>query len=344
LLRGYLRVFNAICGGIYSCDTMSPKEIKDVVSNIPIWSLNYQRRSIMGVGGLFSKRGQEALIKIVGSDENATSRKKPESAEVTGTGVLLRVSDIAPNPFQSRKFFDEQRLIALSASLKDRGVLQPIIVRKTGESSYELIAGERRLKAAKLAGLTEVPAIVKELGDRDMKVYTIVENLQREDLTVAEKTIAIGSLQDEIGDTGVTAEELRLTRRSVERYVMIYKVVSSSATLLSLFQRNTHAIDFRAAENIANIGRYLSQDDLNKFVDLANREGIAQAIKRFRRPLSAIFGSKGKSHHVFCVTKETENNIFYQARYEKGAKVKAEDRQRLQQAFEHFLSMLQISE
>lgn len=295
-----------------------------------------------GIKSLFSRKGEEALQKILESEEGVLLRQETHSPKVSREVALIPVADIVPTQFQARKFFDEERLVALAESLKDRGMLQPILVRKTNQSTkYELIAGERRLRAAKSAALTEIPAIVKELEDKDVKAYTLIENLQREDLNVVEKTIAIGSFQEDIGDTRVTAEKLRLTRRSVERYVMIYKVISSETTLLSLFQRNAHAIDFRAAEAIAKIGRYLKQEELNKFVDLANKEGIAQAIKQFRHSLSAIVAPKRKSQSVFCLTKETESHVFFQAKYTKGAEFTAQDREIFQKTYSDFLGGLE---
>ncbi|MGD0885904.1 MAG: ParB/RepB/Spo0J family partition protein [Thermodesulfovibrionales bacterium] len=315
-----------------------------------------------GIKDLFSRKGEVALKKILHKDEDlpfggtirspeAIEKEKPKnnSPEMTNSNhgqnvLLMPLSDIVPNPFQPRKVFDEEKLAALAESLKDHGILQPIIVRKAGQSTkYELIAGERRLRAAKAAALAEIPAIVKEAEDKDMKVCTLIENLQREDLNVVEKTLGIGALQREIGDTGTTADQLRLTRRSVERYVLIYKVIISSETLLSLFQRSARTIDFRMAEAIANLGRYLKQEEFNKFVDFANKEGIDRAIKEFRRPMSVITGTGRKRQPLSHITKETETHVLFQARYEKRAEVNTEDREKLKRACADFIGRLETS-
>ncbi|MFA7572443.1 MAG: ParB/RepB/Spo0J family partition protein, partial [Lutispora sp.] len=95
----------------------------------------------------------------------------------------IPIENIAPNPYQPRKNFNNLSLDELSNSIKSYGVLQPINVRKIGAEGYELIAGERRLRAAKIAGLEEIPAIVVEVVEQDSAVIALIENLQREDLS-----------------------------------------------------------------------------------------------------------------------------------------------------------------
>lgn len=100
--------------------------------------------------------------------------------------VYLYLDDIIPNRFQPRENFDEQALKELAVSIKEHGVIQPIIVRKIGEK-YEIIAGERRYKASTLAGLTKIPAIIKNLDDKESSKVALIENLQRKDLTPIEE-------------------------------------------------------------------------------------------------------------------------------------------------------------
>jgi ParB family transcriptional regulator, chromosome partitioning protein len=100
---------------------------------------------------------------------------------------------IAPNPNQPRKMFDEAALAELAASIKERGVMEPIVLRPVGEG-YEIVAGERRYRASKMAGLTEIPAVVRELSDEDAMAEALLENFQREDLTTIEKARAIQGL------------------------------------------------------------------------------------------------------------------------------------------------------
>lgn len=120
--------------------------------------------------------------------------------------VEIEINSIIPNPYQPRKVFAQVSLEELSQSIKAYGILQPLSVRKIGEGTYELIAGERRLKAAKLADLQRVPAIVHQnYNDKDAAVLAIIENLQREDLNFIEEAEAYASL---IQDHGITQQEL----------------------------------------------------------------------------------------------------------------------------------------
>jgi len=116
----------------------------------------------------------------------------------------INVKSIVPNPYQPRKIFDAAAIEDLSASIKEHGILQPIILRKTGVT-YEIIVGERRFRAAKLAGLTEVPAVVRVLTDEEAMEMAILENLQREDLTPIEEAEAYSKL---IENLKLTQEQL----------------------------------------------------------------------------------------------------------------------------------------
>ena len=100
--------------------------------------------------------------------------------------VYLYLDDIIPNRFQPREIFDEQGLKELAVSIKEHGVIQPIIVRKV-DNKYEIIAGERRYKASTMAGLTTIPAIVKNLDDKESSKVALIENLQRRDLSPIEE-------------------------------------------------------------------------------------------------------------------------------------------------------------
>ncbi|SHJ79762.1 nucleoid occlusion protein [Propionispora hippei] len=112
---------------------------------------------------------------------------------------------IEPNPFQPRKTFHDESLAELSSSIKEFGVIQPLLVRQKADHSFELIAGERRLRASKLAGLALVPVIVKELTDQEMAELAMIENLQREDLHYLEEAEGFQQL---IANFGFTQEEL----------------------------------------------------------------------------------------------------------------------------------------
>lgn len=115
------------------------------------------------------------------------------TSDVKGDKLLIDVSEIRPNPYQPRKLFDEEALKDLSASIKEKGVFTPILVRKSLKG-YELIAGERRLKASKMAGLKEIPAMVVDFDDANMMEVSLLENVQRENLTPIEEAEAYDNI------------------------------------------------------------------------------------------------------------------------------------------------------
>ena len=129
----------------------------------------------------------------------------PDDDEPKQPGQLqLEVDRIAPNPFQPRRAFHQEKIEEMAASMRDQGVIQPLLVRRQGDR-YELIAGERRLRAAVKAGLREVPVVVKEASDVEALQLALIENLQREDLNPIEEASAYQQMQREFG---LSQEEL----------------------------------------------------------------------------------------------------------------------------------------
>jgi len=142
-------------------------------------------------------RGLDALLGGVREDEKVTA----DAAEVR----LIPVGAISPNPHQPRREFSEDALNDLAASIETRGVLQPVLVRPLGGGNYELVAGERRLRASKKAGLTEIPSLVRDMTDQESLAIALIENLQREDLNAVEEALGYQRLQQEFG---LSQEEL----------------------------------------------------------------------------------------------------------------------------------------
>ncbi len=146
------------------------------------------------------------------------------SSESTPAGepLLVNINFVQANLYQPRKFFDEEKLQELAESIKNYGIIEPLVVRKVGPIHYEVIAGERRLRAAKIAGLTEVPVIVKEYNDDERKVVTLLENVQREDLNAVEKAEGYQALIDEYDFTqDDVAEKVGKSRSSVANTLRI---------------------------------------------------------------------------------------------------------------------------
>lgn len=172
-------------------------------------------------------RGLEAILSV--------------SSEARTEGELrdLPVELIAPNPRQPRKHFDEDSLNALAGSLSERGVLQPVLVRPKPGGSYELVAGERRWRAAEIAGLTEIPALVRARDDAVTLELALIENMSREDLNPIEEARACAALVEELG----------LTREEVGRRVGRSRVAVSN--LLRLLDLPDETIELLEQERLS---------------------------------------------------------------------------------------------
>ncbi len=145
----------------------------------------------------------------------------PPEAVPTGEPLLLSPSQIVPNPHQPRRTMNEASIAELAASLKSNGVIQPIVVRKVGDG-YQLIAGERRWRAAKLAGLTEIPVFVKDVDAFTQAQMALVENIQREDLNPIERAQGYRMLMDQLGLTQAElAGRLGEERSTIANYVRL---------------------------------------------------------------------------------------------------------------------------
>ena len=163
-------------------------------------------------GGL--GRGINSLLSDNSLEENMSSQ-----------AVKLNILDIEPNKEQARKQFDEAALSELADSIAQHGVLQPLLVRPMIGGGYQLVAGERRWRASRIAGLTQVPVVIKELSDTEAAVISLIENLQREDLNPVEEALGYASL---IKDFNLTQEE------AAEKVGKSRPAVANSLRLLKL--------------------------------------------------------------------------------------------------------------
>ena len=146
-------------------------------------------------------RGLEALISTA-RQQRESAPMEPAASVTPGTDLQrIRIADISPNHFQPRRTFTESELAELEASLRANGLLQPITVRPKGQGKWELVAGERRLRAATRLGWNEIPAVVRDFDDRAMLTLALVENLQRSDLNALEEAEGYQRLIDEFGLT-----------------------------------------------------------------------------------------------------------------------------------------------
>jgi ParB family chromosome partitioning protein len=176
-------------------------------------------------------RGLSALIKPPAEGAAGAAKAARETAgaaaepEAASAPLYIAISRIAPNPNQPRKVFRESELAALASSIREQGVLQPLVVRRRGDEGYELIIGERRWRASQMAGLNEVPAVVLDATDRQVVEMALVENVQRADLNPVELAQAFHVLT---GDEGMTQEQagkrVGLDRSSVANYLRILEL------------------------------------------------------------------------------------------------------------------------
>lgn len=257
-------------------------------------------------------KGLNALFGIYDSDESYEDITKSKRNE---NGVLeVDINKIKPNPNQPRKNFDEDALKELAASIKTHGIVQPIVLNKEANGEYLIIAGERRWRAAKLCGLTEVPAIIKNYTDKQIKEISIIENLQREDLNPIEAARAIKQLMDEYNLTQeVVAERIGKSRSNIAntlRLLSLYpdvvnmvesgKISAGHARALVVVEEPKEQL--RLAQLI--VSKNLSVRDLEKAVknytnptkkvvikeeqSLELRELISQMQKTFATKVSAI--------------------------------------------------------
>jgi ParB family chromosome partitioning protein len=193
-------------------------------------------------------RGLAAILSVAPKDDSEELRELP-------------VELIAPNPHQPRRSFDEETLLALAGSIRERGVLQPVLVRPLPGGSYELIAGERRWRAARLAELDTVPAIVRRHGDAESLEVALIENMAREDLNPVDEARACAAL----------VEELSLTREEVGLRVGRSRVaVSNLIRLLDLPDEVLDLLERRALSEGHGRALLLAQDH-------ADRRSLARA-------------------------------------------------------------------
>ena len=173
--------------------------------------------------------------------------------------VEISLDDIRSNPYQPRKVFDEDALKELSDSIKEHGVVQPIIVKKSIKG-YELVAGERRTKAAKLAGLSTIPAIIRDFNDEEMMEIALIENIQRENLNPIEEALAFENI---IKSTGLTQDEI------ASKFGKSRSYITNMLGLLKLPDETKKLVE--DGKLSASHARTLSKmDDEDKIIKMAN--------------------------------------------------------------------------
>lgn len=194
----------------------------------------------------------------------------------SGGITVLKISDIEPNRGQARTIFDESALLELADSIGKHGILQPIAVRKKDNGYYEIIAGERRWRASKIAGLSEIPVVIKDVDDKSASELSLIENLQRENLNPAEEARGYRDLMDKFGLTQEeAAERVGKSRTAVANILRILKLPDNvlklvedgelsyghARTLLPLVQPCDNETLFKHAEYVISSGLSVRQTE-----------------------------------------------------------------------------------
>ncbi len=219
-------------------------------------------------------KGLDTMIpKVV--KEDAILEKEIEKAEGLATETYVKLSKIEPNRNQPRKNFDQEELESLAASLKQKGMISPIIVTKR-KDHYEIVAGERRWRAAHIAGLTEIPVLIREYTEQEIDEISIIENVQREDLNSIEEANAYKRLMDEYKYTQeVVAEKMGKSRAAITNTLRLLKLSEKIQKMIvekKLSEGHARALlaveDLKIQEKLAQkvVDEKLSVRDIEKLV------------------------------------------------------------------------------
>jgi len=235
-----------------------------------------------GLGALLGETRREEPLVTPPAGAGATPGAKPTSGM-----AMLAVADIEPHPGQPRRRFEEAALAELAASIAARGVIQPIIVTPHGSGRWRLVAGERRWRAAQRAQLHEIPAIIRDLDDREITALALIENLQREDLNPIEEARAYHRLSENDGLT--QAEIARLVEKSRSHVANLQRLLALPEPVIELVEEGKlsmgHARALIGVENALDlaaqaVAKHLSVREVER---LARRDNVPASTPRRAR-------------------------------------------------------------
>lgn len=268
------------------------------------------------------KKGLGALLGV-SADENGEAFDVVEDIEKSGMPpvdgknvVMLRTIDIEPNSAQPRKTFDMEKLEALSDSIKEHGVVQPILVTPTSVGTYKIVAGERRWRASKLAGIKEMPCIIREFDNKEVMELALVENLQREDLNPIEEAEGYKQLmdtfnltQEEIGirvgkSRSAVANSLRLNNLCDEIKKMVIDGRLSQGHARTLIPIESEELQLQLAQRVIKEGLNVRQTEALAASIGKNKKPVKKSVspmtmkyyKDVENRLSSRLGTKVKIH------------------------------------------------
>lgn len=253
-----------------------------------------KRKLGKGLGALMGEaRREEPLVAsrpAAGNDDAATKGAANAAARADGLANLA-IADIEPHPDQPRRHFDEEALAELAASIGTRGVIQPVIVRPVGKGKYQLVAGERRWRASQKAQLHEIPALVRDLDDRDVMALALIENIQREDLNPIEEARAYQRLSE--FEDMTQADIATLVEKSRSHVANLQRLLSLPAPVLDHLEagrldmgHGRALIGLEKAAEIADeaVSKGLSVREVEKLARKSRNGGEAPTRRQARPP------------------------------------------------------------
>ncbi len=247
-------------------------------------------------------RGLEALL---GEDDLSFNLDSINTGDISETGIkTVKVEDLEPSKYQPRKEFNQEALDALVNSIKEKGVLQPLLVRKNGEK-YEIIAGERRWRASKIAGLNEVPVIEKELDNQEVLEVALIENLLRENLTAIEEAEGFNRLINEFSHTHEALSQIVGKSRSYITNTL--RLLSLPVSIQEMIKNNVlsagHARALIGLDNAEEIAKKI----VDKGLTVRQTEDLVNKIKN--NTLTQISKSIKKDPSLKELEKDLSKNI-----------------------------------
>ncbi len=253
-----------------------------------------RRKLGKGLGALLGEaKREEPLVapRPAGEDTGESRGAAPEGSVPRSDGLaMLAVANIEPHPDQPRRHFDDEALAELAASIASRGVIQPVIVRPRESGKYQLVAGERRWRASQKAQLHEIPAIIRNLDDRDVMALALIENIQREDLNPVEEARAYQRLADL--ESMTQAEIAGLVEKSRSHVANLQRLLSLPESVLEYLESGRldmgHGRALIGLENAAELADKAVKDKLSvrEVEKLARkaRNGGEAPVRRQARP------------------------------------------------------------
>lgn len=254
---------------------------------------SFQRKTGLGKG-LSALLDDTEAVKQPKQVVNPVSETRQESGNTIGE---IRISEVETNPFQPRTEFDQVALNELSDSIKIQGLIQPITVRKLSANKYQLISGERRLRASKLAGLTQIPAYIRTANDQQMLEMALIENIQRENLNAIEVALSFQRMMEECKlRQEQLGERVGKNRSTVTNYLRLLKL--PPAIQVSIRDQKISMGHARALINVDDVDKqlFIHQEIIDKGLSVRKVEELVRSINSVQvKPAAAVRNSQNSS-------------------------------------------------